>query len=65
MIEGKDIRLLHSGPPAEGPVLVAMRGGKSDKTGINDELLELNETADLATPLTSATSEALWDEWDM
>ena len=65
VIEGRDIRLLHSGPPAEGPVLVAMRGSKSDKASVNDELLQLVETADLATPMTTSTSEALWEEWDM
>ncbi|TDL16579.1 hypothetical protein BD410DRAFT_822834 [Rickenella mellea] len=81
VIEGRDIRLLHSGPPAIGPLLIAMRaksvkddsgsgsaGGLSNGA-VSDRIMELVETAEIRTPsaLTPASSMdgMMWDEWDM
>ncbi|KAF9471223.1 hypothetical protein BDN70DRAFT_820276 [Pholiota conissans] len=67
VIEGRDIRLLYSVPymSKEDPVLVAMQGGKDDKDGVSDKIVELTETQELSmvTPTTATTS--IWDEWDM
>lgn len=69
VIEGTDLRLLHSGPTgsANDTILVAMRGEKDDKDGVSDKITELIETAELVrTPSTArVVPENLWDEWDM
>jgi len=67
-IEGKDLRLLHSGPTGGGDtILVAMRGEKDDNDGVSDKITELIETAELVrTPSTArAVPENIWDEWNM
>jgi len=64
VIEGHDIRLLHTGPPDGGPVLLALRGEKNDADGMSDRLAELVETVDLTTPV-ARDNRGLWDEWDM
>lgn len=67
VIEGRDVRLLHSGPPVSAPVLIAMRGKTDDRSGLSDEILELVETTAIVTPGTPAPGavEGIWDEWDM
>ena len=51
---------------AEDALLVAMRGDKDDRDGVSDKIVELSETAVLETPSApSASSEGIWDEWDM
>lgn len=72
VIEGSDIRLLlhtnlksHS---ADDTLLVAMRGTKDDKDGVSDKIIELVRTAEFSsiqTPMTPASAEGIWDEWDM
>lgn len=70
-IEGGDIRLLYSGPTTlkDDTIIVAMRGEKNDKEGISDKLVELVETTEISTAITSPTTTtsnpAVWDEWDM
>ena len=62
------MRLLYSGPytAKEDPVLVAMRGGKDDKDGVSERIVELVQTEEISlqTPAT-AGAPGLWDEWDM
>lgn len=43
-----------------------MQGGKDDKDGVSDKIVELTETEEISlmTP-TTATSSSVWDEWDM
>lgn len=70
VIEGKDIRLMYSGPQMtkEYPVLLVMRGNKDDKDGVSEKIVELTETQEISvsTPTQSnPSSAALWDEWDM
>lgn len=69
VIEGQDIRLLHSGPAGSNgdTILFAKRGTKDDKEGLSDNINELVETSELArTPSTSGGPAGnLWDEWDM
>jgi RHO1 GDP-GTP exchange protein 1/2 len=66
VIEGKDLRLLHSGPSGD-TILIAMRGQKDDRDGVSDKITEMVETAELVrTPSTArAVPENLWDEWNM
>ena len=67
MIEGVDIRLLVTAPPAHGPLLVAMRGSKDDEEGMSDRIVELVETAAITTKTPGAfkAADGLWDEWDL
>jgi hypothetical protein len=68
VIEGTDIRLLHSDPERNGDnILIAMRGEKDDRDGVSDKITEMVETAELSrTPSTArVVPENLWDEWDM
>ncbi|KAJ7650251.1 hypothetical protein FB45DRAFT_887431, partial [Roridomyces roridus] len=67
VIEGYDIRLLHS---SEAHILVAMRGGRDDEAGTSERIVDLQETAEIAGPPTAAPVEHhqsfnRWDEWDM
>jgi len=68
IIEGKDIRLAHGGPPFFGPLMFAMRGEKDDNRGLSDKLVELIETAPIPeTPVTSTLHDhhdTLWEEWE-
>ncbi|KAF8638287.1 hypothetical protein AX17_002307 [Amanita inopinata Kibby_2008] len=71
VIDGVDIRLLYfnSSVGSNDPIIVGMKGGKDDKDGISDRIVELVETVEL--PVTSpasvapAKNSALWEEWDM
>lgn len=67
VIEGQDMRLLYAGPymSKDDPVLIAMRGGKDDRGGVSEKIVELIETQEIG--LVSPTNEAaaIWDEWDM
>ena len=63
VIEGRDMRLVYSGPHASkgDPVLIAMRGGKLDHNSISEKIVELNETEEIVhTPDVDR-----WDQWDM
>lgn len=63
VIEGQDIRLLHSSNEA---ILVAMRGERDDEEGISDKVVDLLETAEVVGPRRpSMPVPAMWDEWDM
>ncbi|KAJ7126987.1 hypothetical protein C8R44DRAFT_780128 [Mycena epipterygia] len=63
VIEGQDIRLLHSSDDA---ILVAMRGEKDDEAGVSEKIVDLRETAEIVGPRTASVQPpAMWDEWDM
>ncbi|KAF8734008.1 CNH domain, partial [Rhizoctonia solani] len=62
VIQERDVRLLYSGPPYEGPVLAAMRG-EDDARGKTDHVVEILETAPIEQNQTSG--DALWREWDL
>ena len=67
VIEGESIRLLYTGPTADAddPILIAMKGGKDDQSGVSDKIAELVETSEINTAHPSTPTPALWDEWDM
>lgn len=76
VIQGRDIRLLCTGPPETVPLLVARTGAKNDTYGQSDELIELLQTQALSTPAVEleegegappdpASQRMLWDEWDV
>ncbi|KAF9648739.1 hypothetical protein BDM02DRAFT_3155589 [Thelephora ganbajun] len=74
VLEGEDIRLLHSGLlPGEKVTLIALRDGTSDVPGPKDKIVELVETQELnRSPSTSSSStftprseHAASDIWDM
>ncbi|KAJ7475856.1 hypothetical protein FB451DRAFT_1351235 [Mycena latifolia] len=63
VIEGQDIRLLHS---ADDAILVAMRGAHDDEAGASEKIIDLQETAEIVGPRTATVqAPAIWDEWDM
>jgi len=64
VVEERDIRLLYSGPPYEGPVLAAMRG-EDDARGKTDSVVELLETAPIVIEQGQQNDDTLWREWDM
>ncbi|KAG8683640.1 hypothetical protein FRC08_014161 [Ceratobasidium sp. 394] len=64
VVNGRDARLLYSGPPYEGPVLAAMRG-EDDATGKTDSVVELLETASIEIERGQVVDDALWREWDV
>lgn len=68
MIEGADIRLVQSGPPSTGPLLVAMRDASADRgDGALDQLVELLETApiNVLNSIAAADREQMWAGWGM
>ena len=67
VIEGKDIRLLYSGPyiGKDHPILVAMRGGKDDQDGVSDKIVEMIETEEISLMTPTTEQASAWDEWDM
>jgi hypothetical protein len=70
VLEGDDIRLLHTGLGACGEgrdeFLIAMRGARDDREGASEKIVELLQTAELdLTPSSSHTAPGVWDEWDM
>ncbi|KAH9949942.1 hypothetical protein B0H21DRAFT_725350 [Amylocystis lapponica] len=63
VLEGADVRLVYAGLlPMDKTTLVAMKG-RDERGAVADQLMELVETAELATPL-AASVPALWDEFD-
>ena len=68
VIEGKEIRLLYSGPytTKENPILVAMRGNKDDQNGQSEKIMELLETEEirLVSPA-NVTVSSVWEDWDI
>lgn len=65
VIEGDNVRLLHSGLTETGMLVVGMTGDVEDASGLSEKLVELVQTTaiDAATPV--VRTEQLWDEWDM
>ena len=64
VVQERDVRLLYSGPPYEGPVLAAMRG-EDDANGKTDSVVELLETAPIVIEHGQQNDDTLWREWDM
>ncbi|TFK47790.1 hypothetical protein OE88DRAFT_1705430 [Heliocybe sulcata] len=69
VIEGRDIRLLHSGYRSTDSIVVVMKGDKDDAEGASEKIVQLTPTSELDTPgisrLSSAEDPSVWDEWDM
>ena len=67
VIEGADIRLLHSGPRSgtDSVILAAMRSGDNERSS-TDKIVELAETTEFMSSSAAPPPEpAVWDEWDM
>ncbi|KAI0040258.1 hypothetical protein FA95DRAFT_1611936 [Auriscalpium vulgare] len=65
VIEGQDMRLLHSGLSEKDMVVIGRKGRLEDKTGLSEALVELVQTSEISTPAPASAVEGLWDEWDM
>ncbi|QRV90094.1 Rho guanine nucleotide exchange factor [Ceratobasidium sp. AG-Ba] len=64
VVKGKDIKLLYSGPPYQGPILATMRG-EDDAVGKTDSVVELLETAPIEIEQGQPADDAMWREWDI
>lgn len=65
VIEGTDVRLLHSGLTEPDMLVVAMTGTIEDVGGLSENIVELTQTAALNDRAPMERVEQLWDEWDM
>ncbi len=65
VIEGDDLRLLHSGLTESDILVACMTGSVDDASGLSEKLVELVPTlaVDVGAPI--VRTEQLWDEWDM
>ncbi|KAF5377347.1 hypothetical protein D9757_007993 [Collybiopsis confluens] len=73
VIEGRDIRMLYTGPTPDNHehVLYAVRGDDDkgeNKDGVPEKIIALQETSDISSSLrtpTASDNAAMWEEWDM
>jgi len=65
VIEGGDVRLLHSGLTGEDMLVAAMTGDVEDENGLSEKVLELLPTSAIDVPGPMARAEQHWDDWDM
>jgi RHO1 GDP-GTP exchange protein 1/2 len=63
VIEGEDVRLVHSGLTEEDMLVAAMKGDIEDENGLSEKVLELVPTA--AIDELVGRVEQYWDEWDV
>jgi hypothetical protein len=65
VIEGKDVRLVHSGLTEEDMLVAAMTGDIEDENGLSEKVLELVPTAAIDAQEAIGRVEQYWDEWDV
>ena len=65
VIEGRDVRLLHSGLTDTDMLVAGMTGDVEDASGLSEKLVELVQTTAIDTRAPIVRAEQLWDEWDM
>jgi RHO1 GDP-GTP exchange protein 1/2 len=65
VIEGADVRLLHTGFTQQDMLVVAMTGTIENEEGLSEKIVELTRTTALDTRAPVVRVEQLWDEWDM
>lgn len=64
VIEGEDVRLVHSGLTEEDTLVAAMTGDIEDENGLSEKVLELVPTAAIDARELGRV-EQYWDEWDV
>lgn len=62
VIEGKDVRLVHSGLTEEDMLVAAMTGDVDDESGLSEKVQELVQTTAIDA---QGRVEQQWDEWDV
>lgn len=65
VVEGEDVRLVHSGLTEEGMLVAAMTGDVEDENGLSEKVLELVPTAAIDAQELVGRVEQYWDEWDV
>jgi len=65
VIEGNDVRLLHSGLTETDMLVAGMTGDVEDASGLSEKLVELVQTTAIDVRAPIVRTEQLWDEWDM
>ncbi|KAF8501651.1 hypothetical protein F5888DRAFT_1898003 [Russula emetica] len=65
VIEGEDVRLVHSGLTEEDMLVAAMKGDIEDEKGLSEKVLELVPTAAIDAQELVGRVEQYWDEWDV
>jgi RHO1 GDP-GTP exchange protein 1/2 len=65
VIEGEDVRLVHSGLTEDDMLVAAMKGDIEDENGLSEKVLELVPTAAIDTQELAGRVEQYWDEWEV
>jgi transketolase C-terminal domain/subunit len=65
VIEGGDVRLVHSGLTEEDMLVAAMTGDVEDESGLSEKVLELVQTTAIDAQELMGRVEQHWDEWDV
>jgi hypothetical protein len=65
VIEGEDVRLVHSGLTEEDMLVAAMTGDIEDENGLSEKVMELVPTAAIDAQELVGRVEQYWDEWDV
>jgi hypothetical protein len=65
VIEGKDVRLVHSGLTKEDMLVAAMTGDIEDENGLSEKVQELVQTTAIDAQELMGRVEQQWDEWDV
>lgn len=65
VIEGGDVRLLHSSLTKEDVLIAVMTGGVEDERGLSERVLELVPTTAIDPQPTVGRVQEHWDDWDM
>ena len=65
VIEGDDVRFLHSGLTESDMLVAGMTGDVHDARGLSEKLMELVPTTAIDAGAPLVRSEQLWDEWEM
>jgi hypothetical protein len=65
VIEGNDVRLVHSGMTEEDMLVAVMTGDIEDKNGLSEKVVELVPTTAINVHERMGRVEQYWDEWDV
>ena len=65
VIEGEDVRLVHSGSMEEDMLVAAMTGDVEDENGLSEKVVELVPTTAIDAQERMGRVEQYWDEWDV
>lgn len=65
VMEGEDVRLVHSGLTDKDMLVTAMTGDVEDENGLSEKVVELVPTTAIDAQELKGRVEQYWDEWDV